>query len=278
VDEELRSPLLDHDPGEPPVFRPGNLLEAARRRKRFPRMKAPAGCLLDFDGELADHLLATGRAAAEPAWPCFHTRLLRWRANGAEYGMIGGTVGAPFAVLVAEELFALGCEALVSISSAGLIAPGISPPFFLLIEKALRDEGTSHHYLPAGRFSIASPSLMAVVARRMAEAEIPVHRGTSWTTDAPFRETESLIASRRKEGIVSVEMEAAALLAMGIAIGKPVICLAHVTNAMATRGEDFEKGGGAGLEESLTVCTLALSSALEHAGTKINRREGGRHE
>src|SRR3990170_4561883 len=121
ADEELRSPLLDHDPGEPPVFRPGNLLEAARRRKRFPRMKAPAGCLLDFDGELADHLLATGRAAAEPAWPCFHTRLLRWRANGDEYGMIGGTVGAPFAVLVAEELFALGCEALVSISSAGLI-------------------------------------------------------------------------------------------------------------------------------------------------------------
>jgi len=182
VDEGLRSPLLDHDPGEPPVFRPGNLLEAARRRKRLPRMKA------------------------------------------------------------------------------------------------LRDEGTSYHYLPAGRFSIASPSLMAVVARRMAEAEIPVHRGTSWTTDAPFRETESLIASRRKEGIVSVEMEAAALLAMGIAIGKPVICLAHVTNAMATRGEDFEKGGGAGLEESLTVCTLALSAALEHAGTKINRREGGRHE
>ncbi|MCL5884654.1 MAG: uridine phosphorylase, partial [Deltaproteobacteria bacterium] len=134
VADGFRSPLLDHDPGESPKFRPGNLLEAARRRKRLPRMKAPAGCLLDFDGELVDHLVAAGRADAETAWPCFHTRLYRWEVDGAEYGLIGGTVGAPFAVLVAEELFALGCEALVSVSSAGLIARGLSPPFFLLIE------------------------------------------------------------------------------------------------------------------------------------------------
>ena len=200
----------------------------------------------------------------EPAWPCFHTRLLRWRTEGAEYGVIGGTIGSPYAVLVAEELFALGCEALVSISSAGLIAPGFSPPFFLLIERALRDEGTSHHYLPAERFSAASPSLVAVVVQRMAKTGIPVRLGTSWTTDAPFRETEALIASRREEGVVSVEMEAAALLALGTAIGKPVVCLAHVTNAMATRGEDFERGGEAGLEESLSVCALALDAAVEH--------------
>jgi uridine phosphorylase len=268
VAEDRRLPLLDHDPGESPVFLPGKLLEAARRRKRLPRMKAPAGCLLDFDGELADHLLATGQAVAEPAWPCFHTRLLRWRANGAEFGMIGGTIGAPFAVLVAEELFALGCEALVSISSAGLIAPGISPPFFLLIEKALRDEGTSHHYLPLARFAEAPPSLIAAVKSRLEAAGVPILAGASWTTDAPFRETETLIAGRREEGAISVEMEAAALLALGAAIGKPVVCLAHVTNAMATRGEDFEKGGETGLEEALKVCELALGVALEHAGDK----------
>lgn len=265
--DDFRSPLQDHDPAESPVFLPGNLLEAARVKKGLPKTAVPSGCLLDFDGELLDHLLATGRAVAEPAWPCFHTRLFRWKTAGAEYGVIGGTIGAPYAVLVAEELFASGCEALVSISSAGLIAPDLSPPFFLLIEKALRDEGTSHHYLPAGKFSIASPSLMAVVARRMEDAEIPVRRGTSWTTDAPFRETETLISARREEGVVSVEMEAAALLAMGTAIGKPVVCLAHVTNAMATRGEDFEKGGEAGLEESLAVCALALEAAVEYAAT-----------
>ncbi|MBI5577288.1 MAG: nucleoside phosphorylase [Deltaproteobacteria bacterium] len=228
-------------------------------------MKAPAGCLLDFDGELVEYLITTGRAVAEPAWPCFHTKLFRWKADGAEYGVIGGTIGAPFAVLVAEEMFALGCKAVVSLSSAGLIAKDLSPPFFLLIDKALRDEGASHHYQHVGRYSSASSSLMDDVSRRIAEAGAPVRRGASWTTDAPFRETKSLISARREEGIVSVEMEAAALLALGSAIGKPVVCLAHITNTMATRDEDFEKGGDAGLEESLTVCALALQAAVEHA-------------
>jgi uridine phosphorylase len=97
---------------------------------------------------------------------------------------------------------------------------------------------------------------------------IPVHTGQSWTTDAPFRETESLIVSRRREGIISVEMEAAALLTLGKVLGKPVACLAHVTNTMATREEDFEKGGDAGLADSLSVCAAALEAALEQEARK----------
>jgi uridine phosphorylase len=182
--------------------------------------------------------------------------------------VIGGTIGAPFAVLVAEELFALGCRALVSISSAGLVAKRFAPPFFLLIERALRDEGTSCHYLPPGRHADADPSLIAAVRERTDRLSVPVHTGQSWTTDAPFRETESLIASRRLEGIVSVEMEAAALLTLGKVLNKPVVCLAHVTNTMATREEDFEKGGDAGLSDSLSVCAAALEAALEHAGRR----------
>jgi uridine phosphorylase len=123
--------------------------------------------------------------------------------DGAEYGVIGGTVGAPFAVLVAEELFALGCEALVSISSAGLIAKELSPPFFLLIDKALRDEGTSHHTSRRDSFAIADTSLVNAVERRLVEAlyHLP---GRFRTTDAPFRRLVH-IALRRQEGIVSVE-------------------------------------------------------------------------
>ncbi|MHB1012892.1 MAG: nucleoside phosphorylase [Desulfobacteria bacterium] len=274
--EDTGTPLLEHEPSETPVFTAANMLEAARVRKGLPKVSVPAGCLLDFDGELVQHLAATGRAVEDSAWPCFHTRLFRWRAGNAEYGVIGGTIGAPFAVLVAEELFALGCRALVSISSAGLVAERFTPPFFLLVDRALRDEGTSCHYLPPGRYADAEPSLIAAVRRRTDGLSIPVHAGSSWTTDAPFRETESLIALRRREGIVSVEMEAAALLSLGQALGKPVVCLAHVTNTMATRTEDFEKGGDAGLADSLSVCATALEAALNHAGRKINPREGGR--
>ncbi len=263
--EETLLPLLRHDPSEAPVFRPANLLEAARVQKRLPRIGVPAGCLLDFDGELLEHLTAAGTASEDVAWPCFHTRLFRWRAGRTEYGVIGGTIGAPFAVLVAEELFALGCRALVSISSAGLVADRFKPPFFLLVERALRDEGTSCHYLPPARYADADPLLIAAARKCVEGLPVPVYTGSSWTTDAPFRETESLIASRRREGIVSVEMEAAALLTLGRALDKPVVCLAHVTNSMATRKDDFEKGGDSGLEDSLSVCLAALEAALDHS-------------
>jgi uridine phosphorylase len=260
-----RTPIIDHDTGEAPVFEPSNLLDGARRQKGFPGGRVPPGCLLDMDGELVERLVGSGRAAMDPAWPCFHTRLFRWWTGDTEIGVVGGTVGAPFAVLVAEELFASGCEALVSIASAGLVATDTRPPFFVLVERALRDEGTSYHYLPADRFAEADRALTDAVARALAGTPTPLLRGASWTTDAPFRESASLIASRRAEGILSVEMEAAALLAMGRALCKPVTCLAHVTNAMATRLEDFEKGGHDGQEEVIALCARAVASAVAHA-------------
>jgi len=240
------------------------MLESARIQKNLQPLTVPGGCLLDFDGELVDYLVASGAATLEPSWPCFHTRLYLWQVNGTEYGIIGGTVGASFAVLVAEELFALGCKAIVTISSAGLIAENLQPPLFLLIDKALRDEGTSYHYLPPQRFAYASSPLVDAVARQLSAVGLPFNQGNSWTTDAPFRETSKLIAARRSEGIIAVEMEAAALLAMAEALGKRVVCLAHITNAMATRADDFEKGGDDGTEAALKVCATALATALEH--------------
>jgi purine-nucleoside phosphorylase len=103
-----------------------------------------------------------------------------------------------------------------------------------------------------------------VVAHRLTEVGLSFSQGSSWTTDAPFRETADLIAARRSEGIISVEMEAAAMLAMADALDKRVICLAHITNAMATRTDDFEKGGDDGNEAALKVCAIALATALEH--------------
>ena len=220
-----------------------------------------------MDGDLVDHLATTGRARQDPTWACFHTKLYRWRRPDGELGLIGGTVGAPFAVLVAEELFASGCKALVTISSAGRLALDAEPPFFVLIERALRDEGTSYHYLPAARYAEADPALNAAVARALADGGAQFVRGPSLTTDAPFRESASLIEARRAEGMVSVEMEAAGLLAMGRALRRPVVCLAHVTNEMATRPGDFEKGGHEGQEDAIRVCVQAVAAALAPKGT-----------
>jgi len=260
---DLRSlPLLSHDVDEPAVFSPKNLLEAARRQKRLQKKGVPGGCVLDFDGELVEHLAATGRGRPDRAWPCFHTRLYRWRSGGSEFGIIGGTVGAPFAVLVAEELFASGCCALVSIGSAGRVASNLQPPFFVLIERALRDEGTSYHYLPPSTFVEADAPLLDQVQARLRRLRITVLRASTWTTDAPFRETASRIALYRRKGIVAVEMEAAALLALAAAHKRRVLCLSHVTNEMARAENDFEKGGEAGQERAIRLCEESLRAML----------------
>jgi uridine phosphorylase len=73
-------------------------------------------------------------------------------------------VGASFAVLVAEEMFASGCDLLISITSSGQINPRGATPYFILIDRALRDEGTSYHYLPASDWSLAQGPLLEALA------------------------------------------------------------------------------------------------------------------
>jgi len=90
MDDESRSPLLDPDPSGKPMFLPGILLEGARRQKGLTRTEVPEGWLLDFDGELPDHLARSGAAAEDPSRPCFHERLFRWKNGATGYGVTGG--------------------------------------------------------------------------------------------------------------------------------------------------------------------------------------------
>ncbi|MDQ6662234.1 MAG: nucleoside phosphorylase, partial [Chloroflexota bacterium] len=204
----------------------------------------------------------SGSACAQrhATWACYHTLLETFEHEGVDYGIVGRVVGAPFAVLVAEELFASGCELLVSITSAGQIRSLGQPPYVVLLEKALRDEGTSYHYLPPSRYSTLSPALKTVVETAWDSSRVPLYVGASWTTDAPFRETEEAIAACRQEGILAVEMEAAALYALASKKQKDIICFAHVTNQMGQTEGDFEKGEAAGSATALEVIRQTAQS------------------
>jgi uridine phosphorylase len=235
------------------VFTPESLLREARRQKRLPSEPVPAVCVLDPDGDLVDYLRAAQRSQPQAAWACYHSQLDLFEHEGIEYGVIGRVVGAPYAVLVAEELFASGCQLLISITSAGQIVPIGAPPYFVLIERALRDEGTSYHYLPPAPYSELHPAIAEMVSAGWDHTRVPLYAGASWTTDAPFRETEAMLARCRSEGILAVEMEAAALYALAAAKHKDIICFAHVTNQMAQNGADFEKGVDQGSGAALQI-------------------------
>ena len=242
------------------VFKPENLLREARRQKGLSSANVPEICILDPDGDMVRHLRAAGLASPHPGWACYHTDLYVFREGGQEYSILGCVVGAAFAVLVAEELFASGCRFLVSMTSSGQILPVQAPPYFIVIDRALRDEGTSYHYLPPSEYSEAAVHLTQMAREALTAAGIPIQSGATWTTDAPFRETEKAIEAAKNAGILAVEMEAAALYAFAKARNRPVLCFAHVTNQMGRLEGDFEKGVTDGAEESLKVIALAAAS------------------
>lgn len=270
--EPAAVPLIARrDHAAPSVFRPEALLREARRQKALPDGEVPPVCVLDPDGDLVAYVRKRFGATPCPQWACYHTQMWTWAADAQRYGVIGHVVGGSFAVLVAEQLFASGCGFLINLTSAGQITDVGPPPYYILVARALRDEGTSYHYLPPADYVAAEPALLARAAAALAEIcqphvglHVGLHVGDTWTTDAPFRETEESIAQRRRAGILAVEMEAASLYAFAAARGRPVICLAHVSNQLGCVDGDFEKGDHNGAAGSLALVS-ALAAAWRRA-------------
>lgn len=261
--DQNHPPILNHkDHAAPSVFTPENLLREARRQKNLQIGRIPEICILDPDGDIVQYLLKTGQTQRNPYWACYHTTLYEFSYNGRLYGIIGTAVGASFAVLVAEELFTSGCKLLISITSAGQILDVAAPPYFVLIDKALRDEGTSYHYLPPSIYSEADARLLACLHSLLSWKAHTVLLGATWTTDAPFRETKEAIQHAQAQGILGVEMEAAALYAFARARRKPVICFAQITNQMGNVENDFEKGEANGSSAALELIDQAANIYL----------------
>src|ERR1017187_10555997 len=124
--------ILDNkNTSAPTVFLPAALLREARRQKGLATVNVPPVCILDPDGDIVRRLRQTGQSQPLDGWPCYHTELDTFALDAHEVGIVGRVVGASFAVLVAEELFASGCCLLVSLTSAGQILAAGPPPYFV---------------------------------------------------------------------------------------------------------------------------------------------------
>lgn len=250
------APILEHKSySEDSVFLPENLLREARRQKDLQDCKVPEVCILDPDGDFVQYLISKG-AEENACWACYHSKLSSFTLNGTVIGAIPFVVGAPYAVLVAEQLFVSGCEFLISVTSAGIISSPQSDKRFALITEAVRDEGTSYHYLPAGIPAVVDDYIFKKLSERSAEALW--FNAKSWTTDAPYRETQTAISRMMEAGVTCVEMEAAALYAFAKAKDRQVVCFAHLTNTMAQQEGDFEKGEHFGSVETLHLIKEVL--------------------
>jgi uridine phosphorylase len=133
-------------------------------------------------------------------------------------GRVGFTgdfgIGAPATVTWVEELLALGARQVIGIGIAGSLREELPAGSMVVCTKALRDEGTSHHYLPYSRYAFPSTTLTRQIAKALRADGLPFVEGPSWTVDAPYRETVAEIRRWRKEGILTVEMEISALFSL----------------------------------------------------------------
>ena len=144
-----RLPILDHPLDSPTVFSPHELIAAVRKQRGIADASIPVVCVLDFDGDLTDELVRSGEAKLCTGWPCFHTTMWTIEVENVACGIIPRTIGGPYAVLVAEQLAACGVRVILGLASAGRIDPVLPLPAIVIANRAIRDEGTSFHYLPA---------------------------------------------------------------------------------------------------------------------------------
>lgn len=152
----------------------------------------------------------------------YETTAFRTFAEGLALAATGGSVGvvrvpgvgAPVTSLVMEELIELGTETVISVGHVGGVDPGLGIGDTVVVDRALRDEGTSHHYLEPAAYATATPALVDQFESTLTDAGTAYEVGATWTTDAPHRETASEVKRYREEGVLTVDMEAAAVFAI----------------------------------------------------------------
>lgn len=167
----------------------------------------PTAVILTYSRNLMSHLTETYEGTLIDR---YFGDLYLFEDAKNDIGVLGNFgIGAPTTAMLMEELIADGVETFLSIGYAGSLDPDIQMGEIIVCEKAIRDEGTSHHYRESTPYAYPTESMTDTLYDLLQERGSPVHLGSSWTTDAVFQETRAEVERYADEGILTVEMEAA---------------------------------------------------------------------
>jgi uridine phosphorylase len=147
--------------------------------------------------------------------------------------MGGFGIGSPVAVIAMEELIAYGVKEFISIGTAGSLQQDVNIGDIVLCERAIRDEGSSHHYLPLGKYSYPDESFTRKFGSSLKANAVNFRLGTSWTIDSPYRETVAEAKHYQAEGVITVEMEASALFAVAAYRKIPIASAFTISDSLA---------------------------------------------
>ena len=205
-------PILEFDPDRQALIEPSVHMCAPSRGD----VDVPARAVMCFFGDVVNRI-ASERGARQVAY--LHSEhgvhpIFELEHRGERVGFFQPGVGAPLAALFLEEAIDYGCRALVACGGAGALDAGLALGHPVVVSAAVRDEGTSYHYLAPSRLVEAAPAVVSVIEGVLQHSSVPFTTGITWSTDAAYRETREKVSLRRAEGCITVEMEAAALLAV----------------------------------------------------------------
>lgn len=235
-------PVCEFDSCREPLITPGGFMAE--------QPALPPRCVITF---FRRELLALAEEKKLPVTGWLHSEVLdipiyRYRReDGEDICITMPFLTAPGAACTIEELHALGCRGFVICGGAGALCKGSTLGEVILPTAALRDEGTSYHYLPPAREVACHPEAAAFAAAGLERLGIPYTTGKTWTTDAIYRETPALVEARRDEGCLTVEMEAAAFFAVSQYHGIPLAQLLYAGDDVSgeswdSRGWDSQRG------------------------------------
>ncbi len=210
-------PILEFDPNPDAIATPNHGGKP---------QNLPEHCVICFFNNEIHKLHQAGRAhkiqTLKSAMGSHLVFAIEWEAQ--RLALFHPGMGGPLAAALLEEVIALGCRKFVACGSAGVLDGTIPPEQLLVPTAAVRDEGTSYHYLPPAREVEADAAALAAIERTLTESGKDFTLTKTWTTDAIYRETAEKIALRKSEGCLSVDMEAASLFAVakfrGVSIGQ----------------------------------------------------------
>ncbi|MCB0879520.1 MAG: nucleoside phosphorylase [Thermoleophilia bacterium] len=218
--------------GRPSIVSPEKLAQHGLESGAYAEVPPPRAAILCYHRGLAQQLLASRAHVKIPGF-FGDTYLLdetdREVALVADFG-----IGAPVAAVMLEDLIALGCRRVASIGTCGGMDQDLAVGDLLLCTGAVRDEGTSYHYLPDGEPARPDATLTDALAAELERRGEPYRRGDAWTTDAPYRETADEVRAHVAAGVPVVEMEAAALFAVGQVRAAQVASLLVVSDVLST--------------------------------------------
>ncbi len=173
-------------------------------------------------------------------------------------------IGAPHAVTRLEEWIALGTKRFLAVGSAGGLQKNLRIGDIVLCTKAIRDEGTSHHYLKPGKYAFPSQKLTRHIRRTLQKLRIPYRAGASWTVDAPYRETVAEMRQYQKEGVLTVEMEASALFVVAQVRKVTLASLMVVSDILVDKDWKADFYGKRLLTSAKKVVSVALETLLKY--------------